>query len=412
MYPKRVAMISFHTCPLAAEEGKETGGMNIYVLELSKALSSKGVEVDIFTRNQGPDEPEIVKINNRTRVVHINAGPQKNISKKEASSYIDVFAKETAQFLHKEKKPYDVVHCHYYLSGLVGLKLKEYGISGVPLIMSFHTLALMKNLVARSEWEKENEERINAEIMLVDKADYIIASSEVDYDYLKYLYNAGEDRMRVVVPGVDTTLFRSRPSEDAKKLIGADKNEKIVLFVGRIEPLKGIDTLIYAIKIIQRRNPDLHLQLWIVGGDVSEPISLWSKEMQKLERLRLILHLHTHIKFIGQKKQHELPNYYNAADVVVMPSHYESFGMTALEAMACGTPVITTNVSGISRLFDEKHAHLVTSVQNPLLLASKIECILNHSDQQIAIGKELSEKVQDLHWANIANCIIKVYKSV
>jgi D-inositol-3-phosphate glycosyltransferase len=282
----------------------------------------------------------------------------------------------------------------------------------MSMIMTFHTLALMKNLVARDELEKEEKARIDAEYQLVQCADRIIATSESDKDYLQFLYGAGAGKVDAVPPGVDLSLFRPIDQAMARdKLdIKIEPGGHLILFCGRIEPLKGIDALLYAMKIMVEQQPDLDVCLWIIGGDVSQPTASWSKELQKLERLRHTLNLSSVVHFAGQQLQEVLPYYYNAADVVVMPSHYESFGMAAAEAMACGVPIITTNVAGISSLIDEEQDLLLTSVNNPLLLAQQMKSLLIDPRKRAQVSEGLREKVSDLDWANIADRIISIYK--
>lgn len=403
-------MISFHTCPLASEEGKETGGMNVYVLELSKELVRQGYAVDIFTRSQHKDNPNIVEISPNLRLIHLLGGPPAPVAKKSLLQYIPDFLKSYRSFTKKYNLAYDILHCHYYLSGLIGLAIQKESNKNVPIIMSFHTLALMKNLVARDELEREDLERVNAEILLTQKAKKIIAHSDSDKKYLEYLYNVDSKKIIMIPPGVDTLLFRPVNKNEAKKKIGANINDKIILFVGRIEPLKGLDALVYAIKIIVAKNPSLQPYLWIVGGDVSEKTSAWSKQLRELENLRRILNISMHVKFVGQRPQHELPFYYNASDIVALPSHYESFGMVALEAMACGVPVITSNVSGVSNFFDLKHPH-ITTVNNPLQLASQIEHILINSKIRAEIGKEVYEVAKNLNWQKVATQVSRVYQN-
>jgi len=399
---KHIAMISYHTCPLASEEGKETGGMNVYVLELSRQLARLGNHVDIFTRSVDPNNTYIVNVEQGLRVIHLVAGPQMMVSKKELFPFIPAFIKSYQKFRQKEQIIYDILHCHYYLSGLIG---NEIG----PYIMSFHTLALMKNLVARSEEEKEDVHRIEVERFLITKATKIIAASENEGKYLEYLYDTPKEKIVVIPPGVDTELFRPMDSAVAKEHIHVPLTQKLILFAGRIEPLKGIDVLLYAMKIVLAKNPSYPVCLCIVGGDISQPSSAWSQTHRALDDLRKLLGLTASVTFVGQKPQHELPYYYNAADMVVMPSHYESFGMAALEAMACGVPVITTNVTGISSLIDEKHASLITTVNNPLLLASQIEYFLHQPHKRAEIGASLRKNVMDLSWSHIANKMDSVY---
>lgn len=405
-------MISYHTCPLASLEGKETGGMNVYVLELSKELAKQGYIVDIYTRSQDNSNKEIVEIGKNLRLIHLKAGLQKHIPKKQLINFIDDFVESFKQFSKKYELSYDLLHCHYYLSGLIGLKISQKNGKKIPVAMTFHTLALMKNLVARDEMEKEDKSRIDSEFLLIKKVDTIITPSTTNKEYITSLYNAPEEKITVVTPGVDTKLFKPMDKQKAKEKVGAGKNHKIVLFVGRIEPLKGIDVLMYAIKILLQKHPAMNLCLWIVGGDVSQKTSFWSKELQKLENLRELLGIKTIVKFVGQKPQTMLPYYYNAAEVVVMPSHYESFGMAALEAMACGIPVITTNVSGIASLIDDKHQALITTVNNPLMLASQIETLLTDEAFHKKIGKQVYETVQDLSWKNIAKATKHVYENL
>mgnify|MGYP005841579295 CR=1 FL=1 len=407
MTTRRIALLSYHTCPLASEEGKETGGMNVYVLELGKRLAARGLIVDAFTRSQDPTNQKIVPVVPGFRVVHLPAGPEATLPKKELYRYIPEFIDNFLSFALENDAHYEVLDCHYYLSGLIGLEIQKR--QHQPLIMTFHTLALMKNLVARDDLERDSRERIDAELRLVRQADVIAAPSNNDREYLEYLYEADTSKIRIIHPGVDLSLFRPLPQLEAKAKVGAEDDARILLFVGRIEPLKGIDGLLYAMKILTSRNPDLDVCLWIVGGDVSQPVNQWSKELQKLEQLRQVLNLHSMVKFVGQRPQHELPYYYNAAEMVVMPSHYESFSMTAAEAMACGVPVITTNVAGVSMLMDDQREALITSANNPLLLADKIEQLLFQPEMRQALRGELRENVENLTWETTADAIIDIY---
>lgn len=409
---QRIAMFSVHTCPLASEEGKQTGGMNVYVLELSKELAKKSYQVDVFTRAQDNTLPEIVNVCPGFRVIHLKMGPEGSIPKKELIGYINDFVTSFGEFIKNENISYDIFHCHYYLSGMAADLIKKNYNLNIPVIITFHTLALMKNLVARTESEKEDDQRIDAEKYLIKNTDAIIAPSESDREYLKYIYEAPADKIYVVTPGVDTSLFKPIDKTIAKIFIKADPDHKIILFVGRIEPLKGIDVLMYAVKIILEKNPDFKICLWIAGSDTNGMENTKSEELERLEKLKKTLNILTVVKFVGQIYQKNLPYYYNSSEVVVIPSHYESFGMAALESMACGIPVITTNVSGISGILDQKHEPLITSSNNPLLLASQIEYLLKNQKAHETFGKEILSKVQDLDWSNISNQIIDIYQNL
>lgn len=403
-------MISFHTCPLASEEGKESGGMNVYVFELAKQLSKQGHTVDMYTRAQAESNKEIIEINPNLRLIHLKAGKMGAIPKKQLISHIPEFIRNYLAFTKNNSLEYDVLHCHYYLSGLIGLQLKTLNDKPVPIIMTFHTLALMKNLVARDEFEKEEVARIDAEFELTQKVDAIIAPSENEKEYLKYLYNTPEHKIHIVPPGVNTSLFKPMDKQIAKKKINAPSESKILLFVGRIEPLKGLDMLMYALKVLKTKDPNLQVCLWIVGGDISQKPHLWSRQLILLKNLMHLLHISMMVKFVGQQSQTVLPYYYNAAEMVIMPSHYESFGIVTLEAMACGIPVITTNVAGVSNLIDVKHTSLITTVNNPLLLASQIKYLLTNDKDHKLMSEDLYKKAQEYKWELIGEKIIKIYE--
>ncbi len=406
MNTKRLAVILYHTCPLSDEIDAEIGGANTYVLELSKSLAQKGQTLDIYTRLQDADSPRIVQVTPSLRVIHLPAGEAKALSKKLLIEYIPEFLENFYAFMEQEKLSYSVVSCHYYLSGIIGLDIKK--TLEIPMIMTFHTLGLMKNLVARSDDEREGPERIKTEIELVQESDQIIATSEADAQYIETLYGGSKKKISILIPGVNLDLFKPKDKAIAKRTIGVDADYKMILFVGRIEPLKGIDVLLYAMKILLNTNPDCKVCVWIVGGDVSKASEDWSKELKKLNAVRKVLGISTQVNFVGRKEPVALPDYYNAADLVVLPSHYESFGITAVEAMACGVPVITTDVAGVSDLLDDKHDFLITSANNPIMLAEKIQDILENEEKYDKIGHELSQNVQDLSWNDAAGRFLKL----
>jgi len=409
MNTKRLAVISYHTCPISDEADAEIGGMNIYVLELSKALARKGYQLDIFTRSQSEESPRVVQVNENLRVIHVPAGPQEPLSKKEIEQYIPEFLKHFYEFVEKEHITYRIVSCHYYLSGIIGVDIKKK--FGIPFVITFHTLALMKNLVARSDEERESNERIETELRLVKEADQIISTGETDAQYLQYLYGGDPKKIAVLTPGVNLDLFKPTDKAEAKKKVGASLDQKMILFVGRIEPLKGVDVLLYALKMLLETHPEKKVCVWIVGGDVSNNTEDWPSELKKLSEIREILHINTSVKFVGRKAQEELPPYYNAADLMVMPSHYESFGITALEAMACGVPVITTDVTGVSNLIDKEHAILIISANNPIKLAERIAKLLCDEKEYAELSKSVEESVRDLSWDNAADQFVGLCKS-
>lgn len=393
---KRMVVFSYHTCPLSDEKDAEVGGMNTYVLELSKALSQKGYFIDIFTRCVDKNSPAVVNLNPNLRVIHLIAGPPTKIPKEKLIPYISQFLSSFYKFTNTKGLSYDLISAHYYLSGLIALKLKEK--LRLPMLMTFHTLALMKNLVEK----EEDYQRIESEFLLVKSSDKIIATSQADLEYIHTLYGCPLKKISILTPGIDLAVFKPTEKGLAKRAIGASLNHKLILFVGRIMPLKSIDVLLYAVKILVKKNPGSTICLWIIGEE--------SKESKRLMILRKLLRIETVVKFVGKVSNSKLPHYYNASEVVVLPSQYESFGITALEAMACGIPVITTDTTGISNLLDKKHSPLLTSASNPIMLARKINHLLTNDGEHKRMGSEVSRKVKDLSWANIAENFIGLCK--
>ncbi len=403
----RVALISVHECPLASSEGKERGGINVYTFELGKALTRLGWNVDAFTRIQDDKNPRLVQVTEGFRVIHLPNGPHTPLPKKHILAHLPEFTQSLKDFMKKEQITYDILHAHYYLSGIVALEIRDGSPQGrddkPKIVMTFHTMGLMKQLVAGGTSPEDPADRVDLERAIAESADSIITSSETGKHYISSFYDCPEEKIRVIPPGVDTKLFRPMKKDVARAHIGMGSTERMILAVGRIDPVKGFDVLLAAMKILLHHRPDLgeNICLCIVGGDVGQTKHQWSRELEKLDRLRTSLNLTTTVRFVPPQPQEELPFFYNAADVVVMPSHYESFGMVALEAIASGTPVIATDVTGISPILKELPQGHVVSANNPVLLAQKIEHVLMTPHGSI----DRSPTIEAFDWSNIGNLI-------
>ena len=406
---RRIAVISYHTCPLSDSEGGETGGMNVYVLELCKQLAKIGYIIDIYTRSQNKNSEKTVNVQRNLRVIHIIGGKEESIEKNKLIDLIPDFSKNLCGFIDQNKIVYDLIYSHYYLSGIIGLKIR--GKYNLPLFVTFHTLAIMKNLVARDGSEREDIRRIESELLLTKKAEKIIATSALDAKYLTTLYSCPKRKIDILTPGVNLKVFNPKDKIVSKEIIGAKKNHRLILFVGRIEPLKAIDVLLYAMKILLENNPKMRLCLWILGGDTRGKTEGWSRELKRLEKLRKLLDIATEVTFVGRKRQNQLPDYYNASEIIILPSHYESFGIVALEGMACGVPVITTDTTGIAGFFDKKYPSLITPANNPLLLAEKIKHLLTNESEYSHISREVLLDASNLTWENIAEKFIKILEA-
>lgn len=407
---RSVAMITVHECPLASSEGKERGGINVYVYELGKALARKGIQVDMFTRKQDTVNPDVVRISDHARVIHVPAGPATPLPKKDIIRHVDEFSRNMAEFMHTEKKSYDVLHAHYYYSGMVAMRLAEHIPYPVPIVVTYHTLGIMKQLASHGGKAGDPAERIPTERAIANKSSRIVTASDTGRQYLSSFYGIPPDKISIVPPGVDTNLFRPMNKSVARQAVDATDSQKIILAIGRIDPVKGFDVLLAAIKILLSRRPELesYLCLYIVGGEVGQRKAQWSRELRRLDSLRNMLEMETTVQFVEPLKQEELPQYYNAADVVVMPSHYESFGMVALEAIACGTPVIATDVTGISPLLKSLPTGHVISANNPLQLAEEIDHVLaqDHDDG------DNGDVIAAYDWDRIADAMDAVYQNI
>ena len=408
----RIAMLSVHTCPLAMLGGKSTGGMNVYVRELSRELGRRGIAVDVYTRCESTVHPQVMPLGPNARVIHICAGPQEHQEKNQLFGYLPEFTANLMDFALSEGLQYDLIHSHYWLSGRVALDLQKAWT--VPVIQMFHTLGEMKNRVAQPGEAREHAERIETEREIMRLADRITPATELDQEQMVTLYGADPAKMRIIPCGVDLQQFHPFDRELARRQIGLDPSIKTVLFVGRMEPLKGIDDLLLAIAHIinDHAMPCNRLSLILIGGSAEDSPEAISSEMARLIRMRDELGLQEMATFVGAQGQDVLPYYYSAADVVVMPSHYESFGLVALEAMACGTPVVASDVGGLSYTVEDGVTGFLVPQRNPLALGDRICDILNDELFRDQLGRQALAVAQRYSWQRIADQIIGVYREV
>ena len=408
----RIAMISYHTCPLATLGGKDTGGMNVYVRELSKQLGRVGVSVDVFTRSQDEHVPHVVHdLGYGNRVIHIPAGPEVPLPKRDLADYIPEFTANVLAFAKEKSIHYDLIHSHYWMSGIAARDLKAEW--QIPIVHMFHTLGLMKNRIA-GEGEYEGDYRILGEREVLRQADRIVAATPAELAQLQWLYEVHTDNVVIIPPGVDSGHFYPIPLEDARDYISVSTCPRMLLFVGRIEPLKGVGTLIEAISLMRLDGflDDAEVCLVVIGGDASVSEELMSHEMARLLRLREEYELQDVVTFLGKRSQDTLPYYYSAADIVVVPSHYESFGMVALEAMACGTPVVASQVGGLAYLIKDGETGFHVLNQEPEELANRLMQILKDDDLHQKMSKNAAEYAMDYSWKVIANRMIELYQEM
>lgn len=411
---QRVAMLSVHTCPLAMLGGKETGGMNVYVRELTTQLDRRGIAVDVFTRSQEPGTPVVHGIlGDRSRVIHVPAGPEVPYNKNKVYDHLPEFVEGVKRRAIQENLQYDVIHSHYWLSGLVARNLQCIW-RGTPIVQMFHTLGKMKNLVAQTQAEQETSLRVQSEGEIMHFADKLIAATPIEKDQLISLYGAEANKIEIIPPGVNLNRFKLLPKDEARNKIGVAPDHKMILFVGRIQPLKGIDTLIRSIALVRRDQPSLteKLCISIIGGNPGGEADDEQTEFQRLNALKEELGLGDLVTFLGAKDQDTLVNYYSAAEVVVMPSHYESFGMVALEAMACGTPVIASDVGGLTYVVEDNFNGYLVPSQDYTAMAEKITLLLRYPSLRDHLGEQARRWVERFSWSIIADDILRVYNKM
>jgi D-inositol-3-phosphate glycosyltransferase len=417
----RVAMLSVHTCPLATLGGKDTGGMNVYVRDLSREFSRRGIAVDVYTRSQNPATPRVTELAEHGRVFHIKAGPEEPYDKNKIYGHLDEFVANVAAYQRSagpEVRPldrsvrqsYDIIYSHYWLSGLVAGRLRP--LWGIPMVQMFHTLAEMKNRVAQSPAERDSEQRLNCEGEIMRFSDRVIAATLLEKSQMGWAYGAPTDRIEVVPPGVDLERFKPMSQAEAKAQLGIPLEHRPILFVGRVQPLKGIDTLIKSLALVKQREPGIaqNICLSIIGGDPNPDSQIEQAEFERLKTLSAELDMGELITFLGAKDQDTLVYYYSAAEMVVMPSHYESFGMVALEAMACGTPVIASDVGGLSFNIEDGFNGYLVPGRDPQALADKILLLLKYKALRDQLSEQAQAWVTRYSWVNIAEEILEVFE--
>ncbi|HEX9012676.1 MAG TPA: glycosyltransferase, partial [Anaerolineaceae bacterium] len=404
-------MLSYHTCPLATLGGKDTGGMNVYVRDLTRELGREGVHVDVFTRSQDEHVPHVLHdLGYGNRVVHVPAGPEHPLPKPELAGYLPEFVSGIQRFAAEKDIHYDLIHSHYWMSGLAGEELKKEW--GVPMIQMFHTLGQMKNRVARTPEEVEGNYRIEGEERALRAADKVVASTPAELAQLEFLYKADRRKIVIIPPGVDTSRFYPIPPDEARAVVGVPPSERMILYVGRIEPLKGVDTLIRAIAAMRRSGvlEQYPHYLTIIGGDPDVSAESMTAEMARLQSLCRDLGIGDLVLFIGKQSQDTLPYYYSAAEVVVVPSHYESFGMVALEAMACGTPVVASQVGGLAFLIKDGETGFHVPDGDPEALCQSLTRLVLDCNLRRRMGEQAAVYAHSYDWAKIARRIVALYK--
>lgn len=395
-----IALICFHSSPVGRLGDTKTGGMNVYVRQLARELASLGCNVDVFTRRHDPDEPRVIHIGEgpiggRARVIHLEAGPP-DAALDDLYSYTDTFTDAISRFQRDEGIEYALIHSHYWLSGVIGMELSRR--RSVPHVATFHTLARTKQRARAGE--RESERRARAEQRIIDSAKALVVSTHIEKDDIAKLYGTSGTPVQVIPPGVDLTLFQPVDADAARRELGLT-DKRAILYVGRIEPLKGLDILLRAVALLNATAP---VRLLIVGGSSEN-----DPELLHLKRLATELDISDIVTFTGAVSQERLPVYYSAADVFVLPSWYESFGLVALEAMSCETPVVVSRVGGLRTFVENGKTGYLVPWRCPEAFARSIDMLLANPALRDAMGSAARRKALGMSWAAMANSVLKCY---
>jgi D-inositol-3-phosphate glycosyltransferase len=393
---KRVAVISMHTSPLAQPGVGDGGGMNVYVRELVSAMAQKDVYCTTYTRAWRKGLPKVVEVEPNHKIVHIEAG-EFDLAKDELLDVVDLFTQLVAEHIEATGGA-DVLHANYWLSGLVGHRLKHQ--LGLPLVTTFHTLARVKSLGG----DTESVVRERAELEIIGCADAICVSCPEELSQFRALYGQSPGVVAVASPGVATSFFSPGDRQGARRALGWG-NKPLVLFVGRIQPLKGVDVAVKALAKLENKDAEL----MIVGGASG---SFGSSESAHIRKLICDLQLDGRVHFVEPQPHHLLSTYYRAADAVLVPSRSESFGLVALEAAACGIPVVASAVGGLLNLVEHQRTGFLVKDRNPDGFAKYVDLLLADPLLSLTIGNRAAQRAKNYSWSATADCVIDVYQSL
>ncbi|MBM6401511.1 D-inositol-3-phosphate glycosyltransferase [Phycicoccus sonneratiae] len=403
--PRRVAMVTVHTSPLAQPGTGDAGGMNVYVLEVARQLARLGTEVDLFTRTTSAAQPEVVEVEPGVVVRHVAAGPYEGLSKEELPGQLCAFAAGMMRVAaHAPPGHYDLVHSHYWLSGQVGWLAADRW--GVPLVHTMHTMARVKNVHLADGDEPEPRGREIGEAQVVEAADRLVANTEREAAELVDLYGADPARVAVAEPGVDLVTFAPGSQAAARAALGVPADAVLLLFVGRIQPLKGPDVLVRAAAELVRRRPDLRdrLVVGVLGGASGSGV----RTPMGLDVLAERLGIADLVRFVPPVDRPTLADWYRAADVVAVPSHSESFGLVAVEAMACGTPVVAANVGGLPTAVGP--GGLLVDGHDTADWATALGRVALGPETRATLSRRAAEHAQGFGWARTAGRLLEVYR--
>jgi D-inositol-3-phosphate glycosyltransferase len=431
----RVAIISYHTSPLAALGSSSAGGMNLYVRRLAEGLAARGVYVDVYTRRDGRHSPPITAFSPGARLISIPAGPERLLNKIELAAYTLPFTRQVAKFVAEESIQYDIIHSHYWLSGLAAQALKT---KGQPLVHMFHTLSRVKRLYQPGANASDSPSRDCAEMRLLRADARLVFATGAEIDDVERVYGFRPKSVAIIPPGVDHDRFSPRDAQSARHALGLG-SEKVVVCVGRMDRAKGVDALLETAAVLQgasraragRNDRELtktsvvgdyptgrtetsrsgaEFKVVIVGGNDHRRDGVAAQELARLKAIARDLHISKIVEFRGVVPQEELPLYYAAADVCAVPSRYESFGMVALEAMASGRPVVGFASRGLQQTVRHGRSGLLVPPGDVNGMAAALGHVLSDDALARRMGIAARESVRGFTWDEVVERSLAVYE--
>ncbi|WAL61744.1 glycosyltransferase [Thermocoleostomius sinensis] len=405
---KRIALISEHATPLGIFGGVDSGGQNVYVGQLAKHLAAIGYHVDVFTRRDGEHLPDIVEWHQGVRVIHVPAGPPVPLPKENLLVYMDEFTAFVLDWC-RHYSSYDLIHANFWMSGLVAANIKQS--TGIPFVVTFHALGRVRRLHQGSA-DQFPDERFAIEDRIVQEADFIIAECPQDREDLVQLYQANVDRITIIPCGFDTTEFWSINRTHARLTLGLSPDEFIILQLGRMVPRKGVDTAIRGFAHLLKQKT-IAARLLIVGGESETIDPKLTPEIGRLRAIAQELGIASRVTFVGRKGREVLKYYYSAADVFVTTPWYEPFGITPLESMACGTPVIGSDVGGIKFTVKDGETGFLIPPNTPELLADRLMYLYDHPQLTNLLGRQAVRRCHDhFTWSKVTSAVAALYEEV
>lgn len=403
-----VAYIAMHSSPLLQPGSDDAGGMNVYLDRLSRTMVSRGVDVTVFTRRADAELPIVAEVVPGYRVVHIKAGDVSRLSISEMQNHVIDFREGVISWISERERVYDLVHSHYWLSGRTGLRLKT--AFGIPLANSFHTLGKVKDATRLPTENASSPERLLTEAEVIASSDCVIASTPFEFDDLLERYGAAPERLCISAPGVDHEVFYRTNKHEARKRLGLT-DAQVVLFVGRIQAHKGTAVAVRAFAdILEARAPDAGpIELHIVGGASG---TTGTQELEDCHRLIEQHRLEGQVRFFGPQPHSKLVDHFRAANVVVVPSRSESFGLVAAESQACGTPVVASNIGGLPYVVSASKSGLLVDGHDPRAFATAIAAILDHPGFADRLSDGAVTFSQKFSWDATATRLLELYEGI